>query len=59
MVGTERSIFEVETVKALVRDYGIVDSDDFEENIRTFLTHIGALYVLRRSPGNHVLSEPS
>jgi hypothetical protein len=52
-------MFEVETVKALVRDYDLVDSDEFEENIRTFLTHIGASYTLCWSPGGCVLSEYS
>lgn len=50
VVSTERSMFEVETVKALVRDYDLVDSDEFEENIRTFLTHIGESYTLCCSP---------
>ncbi|KAJ3547343.1 hypothetical protein NMY22_g1692 [Coprinellus aureogranulatus] len=31
---------QVETLKALVKDYGLAESDDFEENFSTFLTYI-------------------
>ncbi|KAF5326144.1 hypothetical protein D9611_000305 [Ephemerocybe angulata] len=33
--------YDLDTAKALIRDYGLVDSDDLEVNFRTFLVHIG------------------